>query len=82
MLESRFCVQALSKALCTSRPEIFNTDQGVQFTAEEFTGLLKDSGVKISMDGWGRVYDNIFVERLWRTIKYEEVYLHEYLTVN
>ncbi len=81
-LDSRFCGEALRKALWTSRPEIFNTDQGVQFSSQEFTGLLQDCEIKISMDGRGRVYDNIFVERLWRTVKYEEVYLHEYRTVS
>jgi len=81
-LDSRFCAEALGKALWTSRPEIFNTDQGVQFSSQEFTGLLQDSEIKISMDGRGRVYDNILVERLWRTVKYEEVYLHEYRTVS
>ena len=72
--------EALRKALWTFSPEIFNTDHGVWFTSEEFTGLLQGSEVRISMDGCGRVYDNIFVERLWRTMKYEEVYLHEYRT--
>ncbi len=81
-LDSRFCGEALGKALWTSRPEIFNTDQGVQFGSREFTGLLQDCEIKISMDGRGRVYDNIFVERLWRAVKYEEVYLHEYRTVS
>jgi putative transposase len=81
-LDSRFCIESLSKALWSSRPEIFNTDQGVQFTAQEFTEQLSGKGVKISMDGRGRVYDNILVERLWRTVKYEEVYLHEYQTVS
>lgn len=80
-LDSRFCAEALRRALGVSKPEIFNTDQGVQFTAEDFTGLLEENEVKISMDGRGRVYDNIFVERLWRTVKYEEVYLHEYQTM-
>jgi putative transposase len=75
-------VEALSKALWSSRPEIFNTDQGVQFTAQEFTELLSRNEVKMSMDGRGRVYDNILVERLWRMVKYEEVYLHEYQTVS
>ena len=75
-------MEALSKALWSSRPEIFNTDQGVQFTAQEFSELLSRNEVKISMDGRGRVYDNILVERLWRTVKYEEVYLHEYQTVS
>ena len=63
------------------RPQIFNTDQGVQFTSADFTGLLRDHGIAISMDGKGCWRDNIFVERLWRTIKYEEVYLHAYPTV-
>lgn len=81
-LDSRFCVQALSKDLWSSRPEIFNTDQGVQFTAEEFTELLSRNEVKISMDGRGRVYDNIFVERLLRTVKYEEFYPCEYQTMS
>ena len=77
-LETAFCVQALRKALGVSKPEIFNTDQGVQFTSVEFTQHLQDAEIRISMDGRGRVYDNIFVERLWRTVKYEEVYLHDY----
>lgn len=61
-------------------PEIFNTDQGCQFTSQEFTGLLKDQGIQISMDGAGRWRDNVFVERPWRSLKYEEVYLHAYMT--
>ena len=61
-----------------NQPEIFNSDQGVQFTSQAFTGTLESAGVKISMDGRGRVFDNIFIERLWRTVKYEEVYLHDY----
>jgi len=77
-LEADFCLQALQEALRQGTPEIFNTDQGVQFTCEAFTGALKAQGVKISMDGRGRCYDNIFVERLWRTVKYEEVYLRDY----
>lgn len=81
-LDASFCVDALDRALITSGgPEIFNTDQGSQFTSDAFTGRLKESGVKISMDGKGRAYDNIFVERLWRSVKYEEVYLHDYQTV-
>jgi len=67
---------------CYGAPEIFNTDQGVQFTSEAFTGVLKASGVKISMDGKGRWVDNVFVERLWRSIKYEEVHLRAYESVN
>jgi len=78
-LETMFCVEALHEALSRyGRPEIFNTDQGCQFTSEEFTGEVLDHGVKISMDGKGRCLDNIFVERLWRSLKYEEVYLYAY----
>jgi putative transposase len=79
-LESSFCVEALEEALRINTPEIFNTDQGSQFTSDDFTGILKDKGVAISMDGRGRCLDNIFVERLWRSVKYEEVYLHDYQT--
>jgi len=80
-LDSGFCLEALRKALRISKPEIFNTDQGPQFTSLDFTKLLESAGIKVSMDGRGRVYDNIFVERLWRSVKYEEVYLHDYQTV-
>jgi len=80
-LEKEFCVQALESSLWISKPEIFNTDQGAQFTSEEFTGRLQEAGIRISMDGRRRLYDNIFVERLWRTVKYEEVYLHDYQRV-
>jgi len=80
-LDTGFCLEALRKALRISNPEIFNTDQGPQFTSVEFTNLLENAGIKVSMDGRGRVYDNIFVERLWRSVKYEEVYLHDYQTV-
>jgi putative transposase len=74
-----FCVEALQEALNRyGTPEIFNTDQGSQFTCREFTDMLKDAGVRISMDGKGRWVDNVFVERLWRSVKYEEVYLHAY----
>lgn len=69
------------QALLISKPEIFNSDQGPQFTSEEFTGFLEEGGIRVRMDGRGRVYDNIFLERLWWTVKYEEVYLHEYRTV-
>lgn len=79
-LESSFCVEALEMALTAKQPEIFNTDQGAQFTSEDFTGILKDREIAISMDGRGRYLDNIFVERLWRSVKYEEVYLHDYQT--
>ena len=77
-LDAAFCVWALEEALARGRPEGFNTDQGVQFTSEGFTGLLESRGIAISMDGRGRVFDNIFSERLWRTVKYEEVYLKDY----
>ena len=77
-LDADFCVAALEEALSKGKPEIFNTDQGSQFTGEAFTGLLKRHGVKISMDGKGSYRDNIFIERLWRTVKYEEVYLKAY----
>jgi putative transposase len=81
-LDADFCVEALEEALSRyGRPEIFNTDQGSQFTCNDFTGTLKRHGVMISMDGKGRCMDNIFVERLWRSLKYEEVYLHAYATV-
>ena len=76
-----FCVDALEEALaCYGRPEIMNTDQGSQFTSLDFTGVLIDAGVRISMDGKGRFMDNIFVERLWRSLKYEDIYLHAYAT--
>lgn len=77
-LESAFCVAALEWALTTARPEIFNTDQGAQFTSEVFTNRLEEQDITISMDGRGRAIDNIFIERLWRTVKYEEVYLKDY----
>jgi putative transposase len=77
-LDADFCVEALHEALKRGRPEIFNTDQGSQFTSEAFTGLLKQHGVRISMDGKGSYNDNLFIERLWRSVKYEEVYLKAY----
>ena len=80
-LEAGFCAEALEEALGHGQPEVFNTDQGSQFTSLEFTQVLKDCGVRISMDGKGRYQDNIFVERLWRTVKYEEVYLKAYASV-
>jgi putative transposase len=80
-LESQFGVTALKQALSFGRPEIFNTDQGSQFTSDDFTKVLLAADIQISMDGKGRVFDNIFVERLWRTVKVEEVYLHDYQTV-
>lgn len=73
-LETSFCLQALQQALKTGKPDIFNTDQGVQFTAPAFTCALLQEGIRISMDGRGRVFDNIFIERLWRTVKYEDIY--------
>jgi putative transposase len=81
-MEANFCIGALEEALFShEKPEIFNTDQGSQFTSEAFTGMLKKHGIKISMDGKGRWRDNVFVERVWKSIKYEEVYLHAYETV-
>jgi putative transposase len=77
-LDAGFCVEALEEALQKGRPDIFNTDQGAQFTSEAFIGLLEQQGVRISMDGKGRYSDNLFIERLWRTVKYEEVYLKAY----
>ncbi len=79
-LDTEFCIKALQKALMVSTPEIFNTDQGTQFTSEEFIKILAEKEIKISMDGKGRAFENIFVERLWRTVKYEEFYLHSYQT--
>lgn len=78
-LDGSFCHEALDEALARGRPEIFNTDQGAQFTAEAFTSRLESRGIAISMDGRGRALDNVFIERLWRTVKYEEVYRKEYL---
>jgi putative transposase len=80
-LESEFCVSALKQALSFGRPEVFNTDQGSQFTSDDFTEVLLEAGIQVSMDGKGRTFDNIFVERLWRTVKVEEVYLRDYQTV-
>ena len=81
-MTSDFCVEALEEAIANyGTPEIFNTDQGSQFTSVEFTQVLKDHAVRISMDGKGRWLDNVFVERLWRSVKYEHVYLHAYESV-
>ena len=80
-MESEFCISALKRALSFGRPDIFNTDQGSQFTSDDFTKVLLTAEIQISMDGKGRVFDNIFVERLWRSVKVEEVYLHDYQTV-
>jgi len=77
-LDADFCVEAIKEALRKGKPDIFNTDQGAQFTGEAFTGLLKQHGIRISMDGKGSYNDNLFIERLWRTVKYEEVYLKAY----
>lgn len=77
-LEGTFCLEALEEALGPSRPEIFNSDQGSQFTSAAFTSRLERAGVAISMDGRGRALDNVFIERLWRSVKYEEIYLKEY----
>lgn len=81
-LEVEFCLEALTDALRRARPEIFNSDQGSQFTSERFTGELEKRGIRISMDGRGRCFDNIFIERLWRSLKYEEVYLNDYQRVS
>jgi putative transposase len=80
-LDGSFCLDMLEEALSRGRPEVFNTDQGVQFTAEAWTGRLESAGVAVSMDGRGRWVDNVFVERLWRAVKYEDVYLHGYEAV-
>lgn len=77
-LDVSFCLEALERALAQGRPEIFNTDQGAQFTSPKFTGRLGEAGVRISMDGRGRALDNVFVERLWRSVKYEDIYLKAY----
>ena len=81
-LDTDFCVDALEEALSKAKPEIFNTDQGSQFTSDAFTGMLLQHNIQISMDGKGRYLDNIFVERLWRSVKYEEVYLKAYENVD
>jgi len=80
-LEVSFCLEALERALRWGRPEVFNSDQGSQFTSEKFTTQLESRGIAISMDGRGRCLDNIFIERLWRSLKYEEVYLRDYALV-
>lgn len=82
-LEGSFCIEALEEAMATASacPKIFNTDQGVQFTSHAFTSVLKDSGIQISMDGIGRAIDNVFIERFWRSLKYEDIYLKGYATV-
>ena len=80
-LDGSFCLEMLEDALRTGCPEVFNTDQGVQFTAEAFTGRLLSAGVSVSIDGRGRALDNVFVERLWRSVKYEDIYIQGYDTV-
>ena len=81
-MDTDFCIDALEEALNRyGCPDIFNTDQGAQFTSEAFTDVLKEAGIAISMDGKGRWIDNVFVERLWRSVKYEEVYLKAYETI-
>jgi putative transposase len=80
-LDGSFCLDTLHQALQAGTPEIFNTDQGVQFTASAFTACLKEAQIQISMDGRGRALDNIFIERLWRTVKYEDLYIRAYATV-
>ena len=80
-LDGSFCLEMLEEALRGGRPEVFNTDQGVQFTAAAFTGWLEAAGVAVSMDGRGRALDNVFVERLWRSVKYEDIYIRGYETV-
>ena len=80
-LDGSFCLEMLEDALRSGKPEVFNTDQGVQFTAAAFTGRLESSGVAVSMDGRGRALDNVFVERLWRSVKYEDIYIRGYEAV-
>ena len=81
-LDAYFCVEALQSALSFDQPEIFNTDQGAQFTSRKFTGILEEREISVSMDERGRALDNLFIERLWRTVKYEEGYLKNYKTMN
>jgi putative transposase len=81
-METGFCLAALEKAFNVSSPGIFNTDQGAQFTSSAFTDMLKGKKVNISMDGRGRAMDNIFTERLWRSLKYEEIYIRDYQSVS
>jgi putative transposase len=81
-LDGEFCLEALDAALQGGKPEIFNTDQGSQFTSDAFVGRLLDRAVAVSMDGRGRALDNVFIERLWRSLKYEDIYLKDYATVD
>lgn len=80
-IDNTFCLEALEEALEKRKPEIFNTDQGAQYTSIAFTGMLEKAGIKISMDGRGRALDNIFIERLWRSLKYEDIYLKDYESI-
>ena len=80
-LDGSFCLEMLEEALGRGRPEVFNTDQGVQFTSQAWTGRVESAGAAVSMDGRGRCLDNVFVERLWRSVKYEDVYLRGYEVV-
>jgi len=80
-MDTEFCIEALREALENGNPDIFNTDQGSQFTSDAHTSLLKEAGIKISMDGRGRVFDNILIERLWRSLKYQDIYIKDYQTV-
>ena len=83
IMDTHFCLEAVEEAMANyGTPEIMNTDQGSQFTSQAFTGLLKENEIRISMDGKGAWRDNVFVERLWRSVKYEEVYLHAYDSVS
>ncbi len=77
-LDGGFCREVLLEALTKGKPEMFNTDQGAQYTSLQFTGILEKAGIRISMDGRGRALDNVWIERLWRTVKQEEVYIHDY----
>lgn len=81
LLDTSFCIEAVDRGLLEATPEIFNTDQGVQFTSGGFTKNLEKTGIQISMDGKGRALDNVFVERLWRSVKYEDIYLRGYTTL-
>ena len=78
LLDTSFCMEALERGLLKKTPEIFNTDQGVQFTSNQFTGRLEKDGIRITMDGKGRAWDNVFIERLWRSVKYEDIYTKGY----
>ncbi len=80
-LDGQFCLAGLETALAQATPDIFNTDQGVQFTAHAFTTRLEAAGVRVSMDGRGRTLDNVFIERLWRSLKYEDIYIRDYASV-